>query len=99
MLALSALLALAVTALTATTALARVDQTYGVHPDLLNKYEPDYQGKWRCLTTAKVLPWSAVNDDYCDCEDGSDEPGMFSILQPKWTCDRQKARRNVPQRG
>ena len=68
--------ALALLALATGRALAiEREQTHGVHPDLLRKYEADYQGNWRCLTTAKVIPWSAVNDDYCDCEDGSDEPG------------------------
>jgi hypothetical protein len=70
---------LALPALTVSSVLA-LDPTHGVHPDLLSKYEPNYEGKWRCLTTAKVIPWSAVNDDYCDCEDGSDEPGEHTLF-------------------
>lgn len=30
-------------------------------------------GGW--FKSAKTIPISWVNDDYCDCEDGSDEPG------------------------
>lgn len=31
---------------------------------------------WKCLNdSSRVIPFSAVNDDYCDCPDGSDEPG------------------------
>eukprot|EP00929_Paragymnodinium_shiwhaense_P061024 TRINITY_DN30460_c0_g2_i1.p1 TRINITY_DN30460_c0_g2~~TRINITY_DN30460_c0_g2_i1.p1 ORF type:complete len:534 (-),score=130.96 TRINITY_DN30460_c0_g2_i1:101-1702(-) len=30
---------------------------------------------FRCLDGRSVVPRSAVNDDFCDCADGSDEPG------------------------
>jgi hypothetical protein len=26
-----------------------------------------------------VLPFERVNDDYCDCQDGRDEPGIFPL--------------------
>lgn len=61
--------------LTATLVIAtRVPQTRGVHPSLLSKYEPKGTA-WTCLDGVKTIPWAAVNDDYCDCPDGSDEPG------------------------
>lgn len=55
---------------------AGLPQTYGVHPSLLSQYKPKGT-TWTCLDGTKTIPWSAVNDDYCDCIDGSDEPGTF----------------------
>jgi protein kinase C substrate 80K-H len=55
---------------------AGVSQIHGVHPSLLSRYKP--KGSiWSCLDGAKTIPWSAVNDDFCDCLDGSDEPGAL----------------------
>ena len=32
-------------------------------------------GLFTCLDQSRQIPFSLVNDDYCDCPDGSDEPG------------------------
>lgn len=37
-------------------------------------YEPS-NGNFTCLDGSRRIPVSAINDDYCDCPDGSDEPG------------------------
>ena len=50
----------------------------GVAPDRLPLYQPSSSkadATWKCLNDSIVIPWKAVNDDYCDCPDGSDEPG------------------------
>lgn len=57
-------------------AFAGVDKTFGVRPDLVSKYTTLKSGNWKCLDGSKEIPWAYVNDDSCDCPDGSDEPGL-----------------------
>ncbi|SCU85365.1 LADA_0D07074g1_1 [Lachancea dasiensis] len=50
----------------------------GVEEDLQHLYKPleSDSTKWACLSDPSiVLSYSQINDDYCDCPDGSDEPG------------------------
>ena len=37
-------------------------------------YDPSKD--FTCLDGSLTVPFSSVNDDYCDCADGSDEPGI-----------------------
>uniref|UniRef100_A0A0M3IUH9 EF-hand domain-containing protein n=1 Tax=Ascaris lumbricoides TaxID=6252 RepID=A0A0M3IUH9_ASCLU len=39
-----------------------------------------------CFTGSKIIPFSYVNDDYCDCPDGSDEPGTSACPNAKFHC-------------
>jgi protein kinase C substrate 80K-H len=45
----------------------------GVAPSLATKYAG--QDAFTCLDATRTIPIGQVNDDYCDCADGSDEPG------------------------
>lgn len=60
-------------------------QIRGVHPSLLSQYKPKGT-TWSCLDGNKTIPWSAVNDDYCDCIDGSDEPGTSACSGNTFYC-------------
>jgi protein kinase C substrate 80K-H len=48
----------------------------GIPPALVHRYVPLTGGTWRCLDDSAEIWWSEVNNDYCDCADGSDEPGL-----------------------
>ncbi|KAI8874175.1 hypothetical protein GQ42DRAFT_159948 [Ramicandelaber brevisporus] len=51
-------------------------RVFGVPPELQSRYVPGPHGYFTCADGHTEIPFSAVNDDYCDCPgDGSDEPG------------------------
>ena len=46
----------------------------GVDPQIASRYSSQL-GAFACLSGDKTVPAERVNDNYCDCSDGSDEPG------------------------
>jgi protein kinase C substrate 80K-H len=46
----------------------------GIRPTHIQHYKPN-TGKFKCLDGSKEIAFKQVNDDFCDCPDGSDEPG------------------------
>ncbi|KAG5448895.1 Glucosidase 2 subunit beta [Clonorchis sinensis] len=41
---------------------------------------------FKCLDGSGVVAWYQVNDDYCDCLDGSDEPGTSACVNGQFFC-------------
>ncbi|KZT12656.1 uncharacterized protein LAESUDRAFT_668484 [Laetiporus sulphureus 93-53] len=73
------------------SALAGLEKTYGVLPSLLARYESPGLGSapWTCLDGSKTITWAAVNDDYCHCPDGSDEPGTGACPDTVFYCKNE----------
>ncbi|XP_075546593.1 uncharacterized protein LOC142579859 [Dermacentor variabilis] len=58
----------------------------GVSPHDATSYVP---GKaFKCLRSSGVISYDQVNDDYCDCKDGSDEPGTSACPNGRFYCRR-----------
>uniref|UniRef100_A0A023FNI9 Glucosidase 2 subunit beta n=1 Tax=Amblyomma cajennense TaxID=34607 RepID=A0A023FNI9_AMBCJ len=47
----------------------------------------DRTKNFTCFDGRKDLTFSMVNDDYCDCDDGSDEPGTSACINGRFHCD------------
>ena len=73
--ALLPLVAVAVSLTSASQPSADIHHLRGIPPTHQELYQPTANSQWKCLNTSQVIPYSAINDDYCDCDDGSDEPG------------------------
>lgn len=67
----------------------------GVEPSKQHLYQPNInqetgEESWSCLSDPTIiLSYSQINDNYCDCPDGSDEPGTNSCsykLDQKFYC-------------
>lgn len=53
---------------------------------LLRKTFYDPAKDFTCLDGSETIPFSLVNDDYCDCADGSDEPGTSACPNGMFYC-------------
>jgi len=64
-------------------------QLIGVPPALLSHY----QGRqtFKCLSVDQVISIDQVNDDFCDCPDGSDEPGTHACPGTSFFCRQGEA--------
>lgn len=57
----------------------------GVAPEKASLYDP--KKPFTCLDGSNTIPFEQVNDDYCDCRDGSDEPGTSACLNGQFACE------------
>jgi len=55
----------------------------GSQPTNLDRYRGT---QFTCADGSLTLPMSMVNDDYCDCNDGSDEPGTSACRKGVFYC-------------
>jgi len=59
----------------------------GVRPELGSFYNP--ASDFSCMDGSGSIPFIQVNDDYCDCDDGSDEPGTAACPGGKFYCENK----------
>lgn len=45
--------------------------------------------KFHCLDKSTVIAWERLNDDFCDCPDGSDETFTNACANGKFYCTKQ----------
>uniref|UniRef100_A0A6J0TIC8 Glucosidase 2 subunit beta n=1 Tax=Pogona vitticeps TaxID=103695 RepID=A0A6J0TIC8_9SAUR len=53
---------------------------------LTNHHFYDESKQFTCLDGSATIAFDRVNDDYCDCKDGSDEPGTSACPNGRFHC-------------
>ncbi|CAG4945211.1 unnamed protein product [Colias eurytheme] len=75
--------------------LSDVPRPRGVSLSKASLYSPTKD--FTCFDGTNTIPFSYVNDDYCDCFDGSDEPGTSACLNSVFHCTNAGHRpQNIP---
>lgn len=62
-----------------------VFQIRGIPVQKNSLYRPDRD--FECLDGSRLIPYTWVNDDYCDCGDSSDEPGTAACANGWFYCE------------
>ena len=63
----------------------------GLDPALQSFYQRDSEGLFTCLDKSERIAFRLVNDDYCDCLDGSDEPSTSACPGQTFHCSQSSA--------
>lgn len=65
----------------------------GVFFTKIKDYRPDSNNEFKCRTTDQRIPFEHLNDDYCDCADGTDEPSTNACPDGIFYCQTQNKRK------
>ncbi|KAH9628104.1 hypothetical protein HF086_018320 [Spodoptera exigua] len=68
---------------------------HGVLYSQMARYRPDQQNEFSCLKSNQKIPFEQVNDDYCDCDDGTDEPSTNACINGTFYCETQFRKKPV----
>ena len=58
----------------------------GIAPHQRSLYEGEL---FKCDDSSVLIPRDRINDDYCDCADGTDEPGTSACSNGVFTCQNE----------
>ena len=66
-----------------------IERLIGVNPAMLDRYQPGKDQLFHCLDgKGPGIRLEAINDEYCDCGDGSDEPGTSACSNGRYVIIR-----------
>lgn len=61
----------------------------GTHEKQISLYKPMANNIFKCFQSYEEIDYAKVNDDYCDCLDGTDEPGTNACVNGIFYCKHQ----------